>query len=105
MRKNLLKAILRTGVRAATVLLFGAGVASAQSVPSVDLTAQESSVLLPDGASVPMWTYSCGTATAGVTCSPLNPGSGGWSPVVITVAASAVGPTNLNINLTNNLPG
>jgi hypothetical protein len=98
MRINLLKGILRTGVRAATVLLFGAGVASAQSV---NLTAKDSSVTLPDGSSVPMWTYNC-TGASGASCSALNSTAGtGWSPVVITVASGS----NLTINLTNNLPG
>ena len=57
MRLNSLKAILKTAVRGASVLLLGAGMASAQSV---NLTAGPSTLILPDGNSVPMWGYTCG---------------------------------------------
>jgi hypothetical protein len=95
MRINLLKVCLKTAVHAATVLLLGAGLASAQ----INLTAGTSSVTLPDGSNVQMWGYTCGTASGG-TCAALNPNATGWSPVVITVAPSQ----DLTINLTNNLP-
>ena len=67
----------------------------------VNLTAAPSSVTLPDGSSVPMWGYSCGTTVGGstATCAKLNPTATGWSPVVITVPTGQ----NLTINLTNNL--
>ena len=98
MRITSLKATLKTAVHAATVLLLGAGLASGQA--TITLTAGTSTVTLPDGAVVPMWGYSCGTATNG-TCAALNSAaSGNWAPVVITVAPSQ----DLTINLTNNLP-
>jgi len=97
MQMNSLKAMIKTAMRGAAVLLLGAGAAAAQA--QVNITAAPSSATLPDGSTVSMWGYSCGTAT-GATCAPLNPNAGsGWSPVVITV------PTGqpLTINLTNNL--
>ncbi len=103
MRLNSLKAIVKTAVRGASVLLLGAGVASAQQ--QINLTAGSSTTILPDGSSVPMWGYSCGTAVAGstATCAKLNTGATGWSPVVLTVPANTAGTTSLTINLTNNL--
>jgi hypothetical protein len=76
---------------------------------TVNLTAQPTSLALPDGTVVPMWGYACGTAVT-ATCSALNPNApaatrtalAGWSPVVITVPYAATG-TSLTINLTNNL--
>ena len=56
---------------------------------------------MPDGASVPMWGYSCGAvAGTGVNCARLSTNASGWSPVVITVPT---GTTTFTINLTNNL--
>jgi hypothetical protein len=58
---------------------------------------------MPDGTSVPMWGYSCGTVVSGstATCAASNLSAGtGWSPVVITVPTGQ----GLTINLTNNLP-
>jgi hypothetical protein len=81
------------------ILLLGASWAVAQQ--KVNLTAGPVSITLPDGASVPMWGYSCGTAVAGstATCSKLNPTATGWSPVVVTVPTGQT----LQIDLTNNL--
>jgi hypothetical protein len=98
MRSNYLKT-LKTAVLAVTILLFGVGV----SVGQVNLTAQPTTLTMPDGTIVPMWGYSCGTAVVGNvgTCAPLNPNAaaGTWSPVLITVPTGS----NLTINLTNNL--
>ncbi len=95
MRSNYLEETLKTAVLALTILLLGVGVSGAQ----VNLTAQPTSLTMPDGSTVPMWGYSCGTFVTGQvgTCAPLHPGATGWSPVVITV------PTGqpLTINLTN----
>src|SRR5260370_39598668 len=109
MRLNYLKAILRTAVHGATVLLLGAGVAGAQQV--VNLTARPATATLPDGSAVPMWGYSCGAVVSGstATCAALNPSlnprtaanSSIWSPVVITVPVGATG--GLQIHLTKNL--
>ena len=101
MHINSLKAMIKTAVRGAAVLLLGAGAAGAQQ--QINLTAAPTTVTLPDGSSVPMWGYSCGAATGSATCAPLNPAAAGnWSPVVITVPTNAAG--GLQINLTNNLP-
>jgi hypothetical protein len=69
----------------------------------VNLTAAPANLKTPDGTTIPMWGYSCGTVVAGstATCASLNPnaGAGVWSPVVITVPSGQ----NLVINLSNNL--
>src|SRR5271168_3286451 len=88
-------AILKAAVLAASILLFGASASFAQQV--VNLTAAPTTTVLPDGSTVPMWGYFCGTAATGstVACTALNPLSAAttvapitpatWSPVVITV--------------------
>jgi hypothetical protein len=100
MRTNYVKNVLNTAVHSMAVLLFGASIGTAQSV---NLTAGPTTASMPDGSSVPMWGYSCGTATSGssvaVSCAAANGGSG-WSPVIITV--SGANPS-LTIHLTNNL--
>jgi len=96
MRSNYLKATLKTAVLAVTILLLGVGASVAQV--SVGLTAQPTTLTLPDGSIVPMWGYTCG-AVSGGTCSALNPKSTGWSPVVITVPSGQ----DLQVNLTNGL--
>jgi hypothetical protein len=102
MRLNSLKAIVKTALRGAAVLLLGAGVASAQQ--TINLSAGPNTIALPDGSVVPMWGYTCGAVVSGstATCAALNPNAaGGWSPVVITIPTIAAG--GLQINLTNNL--
>src|SRR5579859_4760277 len=104
MRMTDLKAILKTAVLGATVLLLGAGVARAQ----VNLIASPTTVTMPDGSTVPMWGYFCVSSTAPTTCTALNPASvvpngiSTWSPILITVPYSGTS-TSLTINLTNNL--
>ena len=99
MRSNYFKT-LKAGVLAVAVLLLGASVAVAQQ--QVNLTATASTLTLPDGTSVPMWGYSCGTAVSGstATCANLNSSTSGWAPVVITVPTTGGG---LAVNLTNSL--
>ena len=83
---------------AATVLLLGSGAAFGQ----VSLTATPLPTTLPDGTTVAMWGYTCGTSTGPATCAALNPTvalAGGWSPVLITVPAGQ----DLSVTLTNNL--
>jgi hypothetical protein len=111
MRMINFKAILKTAVQGATVLLIAAGLANAQQV--INLTAAPTNTTLPDGSLVPMWGYSCGAAVTGstATCAALNPNAGtaavitpatkAWSPFVITIPTGAAG--GLQINLTNNL--
>ena len=111
MRINSLKAILGTAVRGATVLLLGAGVASAQQ--QINLSAVATQAVMPDGSVVPMWGYNCGILVSGslANCAASNPGvvssaattsaaavTMGWSPVIITVPSGQ----DLRINLTNN---
>jgi hypothetical protein len=103
MRLNSLKAIVKTALRGAAVLLLGAGVAPAQQ--TINLSAGPTTATLPDGSAVPMWGYACGAvvSTATATCAKLNPAATGWSPVVITVPVATTGSTSLTISLTNNL--
>src|SRR5581483_2486326 len=102
MRISSLKTVLRTSVRLAAVLLLGAGLADAQQ--QVSLAAGATTIVLPDGSSVPMWGYTCvplaSNVTSTATCAALNQSASGWSPVVITVPTGQ----DLQINLTNNLP-
>ena len=102
MRSTTLKSMLKTATLAVAGLLLTAGASFAQQ--QINLTAAATSIILPDGNSVPMWGYSCGTAAAGsaATCAKLNPLATGWSPVVITIPTTATG--GLSINLTNSLP-
>jgi hypothetical protein len=102
MRTHHFQRILKSAVRGAGILLWGAVAAFGQQ--QINLTAGAASVTLPDGSSVPMWGYSCGTAVLNstATCAKLNPAAAGWSPIVITVPTTASG--GLAINLTNNLP-
>ncbi len=102
MRINSLKATLKTAVLGAAVLLLAEGVAGAQQ--QINLTAAPGAALMPDGSSVPMWGYSCGTAVTNstATCAALNPHASGWSPVVITVPTGTA--NGLTINLNNSLP-
>src|SRR5580704_10105477 len=106
MRANRLKTILKAAVGVLCMLPFAAVAAFGQQ--TINLTAGPTTVTLPDGSTVPMWGYSCGTAAAGATatCVALNPASAAtattgatWSPVVITVPTGQA----LIINLTNNL--
>src|ERR1700751_2349681 len=100
MRSNSLKLNLKTAVIAACILLLGVSAALAQP-QQVNLSAVPSTLTLPDGSSVPMWGYSCGTVVSGstATCATANPKATGWSPVVLTVPTGS----DLQINLTNNL--
>ncbi|HEX4597380.1 MAG TPA: hypothetical protein VH278_06305, partial [Burkholderiaceae bacterium] len=87
------------------VLLTTAGVASAQSVA---VTATRQTTTLPDGATVPMWGWTCGAVVAPATCTAMS-GSAqaatGWQPPLITVPLAAGATTgSLTITLTNNLP-
>jgi hypothetical protein len=121
MRPNYLKKTLNAAVLAATALLSMPGVASAQTASTVNLTAAQQSTTLPDGNTVPMWGWTCGTGTSvavNATCTALTytnnagavqttpqPQLGGavWQPPLITVQYNAAG-TSLTINLRNTLP-
>ncbi len=104
------QATLKALVSVTSVLLFAAVAGFGQQ--QINLTAGPTTLTLPDGTTVPMWGYSCGTAVTGstATCANLNLNApaatlttpAGWSPVVITVPFVPAG-TSLTINLTNNL--
>ncbi|HEX2661801.1 MAG TPA: choice-of-anchor D domain-containing protein [Candidatus Acidoferrum sp.] len=107
------KAILKAAVLVAAILLFGVSASFGQQ--TINLSAGPTFVVMPDGTTVPMWGYFCGTAAAtnpapAATCAALNPNAtpavgttpASWSPVVITVPYVSTG-TSLTINLTNNL--
>jgi hypothetical protein len=107
------KATVKAAVIVCGILLFAAAMGFGQQ--QINLTAAPTTTTLPDGTTVPMWGYFCGTAATGATatCAALNPHSVGnptatppvpatWSPVVITVPYVSTG-TSLTINLTNNL--
>ena len=110
------KATLKAAAVISVFLLFAAAAAFGQQ--TINLSAAPTTTTLPDGTTVPMWGYFCGTAATGATatCNPLNPSSAAtaatsttpatpatWSPVLITVPINTAGATSLTINLTNNL--
>ena len=79
MQTNNFKAILKSTARVLAILAFTAGAAFGQQ--QINLTAAPTSTTLPDGTTVPMWGYFCGTGSAAVigstaTCAALNPA--GW---------------------------
>ncbi len=98
MQSNYLKTFMKKTVHVATVLLLGAGFATAQQI---NLSVGATTASLSDGSSVPMWGYTCGSPVGGstATCAAANPHATAWSPVVIR----AVTGSTLQINLTNNL--
>src|SRR5215472_13938054 len=105
MQTKYFKAILKSATLVLAILPFAAAAFGQQTI---SLTAGPTTTTMPDGTTVPMWGYSCGTAVTGstATCAALNPAAaaaGTWSPVVITVPAASAGATALTINLTNNL--
>jgi hypothetical protein len=97
MRFHFVKSSLNRAVGISIVLLLGASLAVAQQ--QVNLSAGPSSLVMPDGNSVPMWGYSCGTAVPSSLASCGALGKGAWSPVIVTVPSGQ----DLQINLTNNL--
>jgi hypothetical protein len=107
-------AILRTAVGASFLLVAGL---AAAATTTVNLTAQPSTAVLPDGTSVPMWGYCTDDATTAATNPALNNGALlNASPCTTATALAAVnrqwapGPTivvpagnALTIKLTNKL--
>src|SRR3974390_3908759 len=65
--------IMKAALLVAAILLFGVSASYGQQI--VNLTAAPTTQTLPDGPTVPMWGYFCGTAvsTATATCAALNP--------------------------------
>ena len=99
MQANKIQAILgKLGL--ATAVLLGANAAA--QAGTVNLTAAPADAVLPDGQSVPMWGYTCGTSTGDtdVSCAASNSTAGSsWSPVLIRATTGG----SLTINLTNHL--
>ncbi|HEY3625168.1 MAG TPA: hypothetical protein VGL00_02755, partial [Terracidiphilus sp.] len=62
------KATLKAAVLASTLLLCAVAMGFGQQV---NLTAGPTTAAMPDGTIVPMWGYTCGTAS-GATCAPLS---------------------------------
>jgi hypothetical protein len=105
MNTKFVKALLRNTLATAAVVLSGAAVAA---TTTVNLTAQQTSITLPDGAVVPMWGYCDGSLGANAD---LTAPAGSATAVACSSTAWSVGPTitvpagsDLVINLTNNLP-
>src|SRR5882762_4013961 len=112
MRSAQLNTAVRSSVLALTILLFVAGTSFAQS--TVNLTATRQTTTLPDGNTVPMWGWVCGTPTAPATCTAMN----GLAQTTVTVGTTTTTPwqppliivpyagatTSLSITLTNSLP-
>jgi parallel beta-helix repeat protein len=60
---------LKAAVMATGFLLFALATGFGQVV---NLTAGPATTTLPDGTTLPMWGYSCGTASSAATCAPLS---------------------------------
>ena len=84
MRNYSLRAIVKTVLRGAAVLLIRSGHRGCAQT-TVNLTAVPSNPDTPDGASVPMWGYSCGAVPAAAHAAPRKRHGRGWSPVILTV--------------------
>jgi hypothetical protein len=95
-----IKATIQSVASGLMFLLFAASASHAQV--TVDLTAGRGTTTLPDGNTLPMWGYTCGSTASDTVgaCTSLNPNSTGWSPVLITVPTGQ----SLTVNLTNTLP-
>ena len=100
------KAILRTVLSVS--MLVAAGLAAAQQITTVNLTAQRATAKLPDGKTVPMWNYCSTGVTNAITDGSAQLGtavgsacSAAWAPgPTITVPSGG----SLTINLNNTLP-
>jgi FtsP/CotA-like multicopper oxidase with cupredoxin domain len=66
--------------------------------PKVAITAQKTSITLPDGKTVPMWGYVC--TNSGLASDPCRTAPNGWAPGPTII----VNPGSLEIDLTNALP-
>jgi len=106
MSTNPMKLLLQTVLTASALL----GTTLAIADTTVNLTARQSTVTMPDGVIVPMWQY-CGTAAAGSTGTVTNGACTTTSGAVTTNTTWAPGPTitvtvgeTLMVTLTNNLP-
>lgn len=101
MSANTIKMNLIKAWFAASILLLANSGALADS--AVTLTAAPTTTTLPDGQTVPMWGYACGTVSgAGASCTAANGVAqtvGVWQPPLITVPSGG----SLTITLNNNL--
>ena len=109
MRSSKLQTIVKAVLLSLAFVVASAAISPAQVV--VNLTATRQTVTLPDGNTVPMWGWACGSAT-GATCTATNgqpqmtavPRP--WQPPLIVVPAASVsaGVSGFTINLSNSLP-
>ena len=95
-----IKATIQSVASGLMLLLLAASASHAQV--TVDLTASRNTTTLPDGNTLPMWGYTCGSTASDTVgaCAKLNANSTGWSPALITVPTGQ----SLTVNLTNTLP-
>jgi hypothetical protein len=98
------KATLKAAAAVSVLLLFAAVAAFGQQ--QVNLTAAPTTTTLPDGTTVPMWSYFCGTAVSGgslATCASLNPLTHGipalWAPSTTYSVGTAVVDSNGNVQV------
>ena len=99
---NFVASRLLAGLTASTLLMAGGAALAQTAASTVNLTAGPTTTTLPDGQTIPMWGYTCGSGAVTATCAASNAAAataGTWSPVVITVPSGSA----LTINLTNNL--
>ena len=118
MRPGNFKVVVQAVILALGIVLFSATISSAQVV---NLTAARQTTTLPDGKTVPMWGWVCGTGTAaattGATCTAMNGQpqttvtvgttvTTPWQPPLIVVSLPAGSATtgSFTINLANALP-
>ncbi len=102
MRTSINKLMLGAASLAVTMLGAAGPAAAANPLTTINLTAQRTSAVMPDGASVPMWGYCgglAGTTNAGTTVGGACGTTWAQGPTIVIPANS-----DLTISLTNMLP-
>ena len=105
-RIHLMRESMKKTIFAVAILLLAGTLCSAQTVvdltgqpsPTVALTAQTSTITMPDGKRVPMWAYAC--TSSGLSPDPCSVAPSTWAPGPTII----VKPGPLTINLTDSLP-
>jgi len=73
---------LKAAIQVSAFLLLAAGMGFGQQ--QINLSAGPATAAMPDGTVVPMWGYSCGTATGSTaTCAPLSGSNPMYSPAAL----------------------
>src|SRR5215472_10072620 len=118
MRSSDFETAVKTALLTVAIVLLSATISSAQTV---NLTATRQTTTLPDGNTVPMWGWVCGTgtsaATAGATCTGMNGKpqttvlvgttvTTPWQPplIVVSLPAGSAATGSFTINLADALP-